>query len=137
MTRDQIHRHFDEMRLAASDDDTEKVVRLYEEAQRNGHEFRLLTSETTDWSWEDGDKFKYATVTQNSKLMLGDEVVAEWRGTYIGEYGSMGTGWWTTMVDSSGPDDGVSELLDILDIDRETPLVPEPIEIVPTGDSAP
>ncbi len=122
----QLQQLFTSMVAAAEDDKEEEVLRLYQQARQLGWEFSIEAGETTHWEEDDG--MKYATVLQDSRLLLGAAVVAQWQETYGGEYGCMGTSWWTMKVDDSGLDDGVDALLNLLDIDRPSPHVPEPVE---------
>lgn len=122
-----IRDFFQQTSSAASENNEEEVNRLLEQLKKNGCEFDVISTEITEWE-EDG-AYKYATVIQNNQLTLGNVVVAEWEKSFIGDYGSMGTGWWVTEFDNSGMADGIEELLDLLEIYFVNPNVPEPIMI--------
>ena len=51
-------------------------------------------------------------------------VVLEWWEEHYGQYGCMGTGWWTEEGPSSGPPSGLVQLLDALNINLPPVEVP-------------
>jgi hypothetical protein len=55
--------------------------------------------------WEEYGNTKNATVRIDYSLQLGGVNVAEWFAEYVGEYGSMGTGWWVSQINYDGPDE--------------------------------
>lgn len=126
MNYEELRLVFREMVEAVDDMDDDRVIDLYSRLKVNGHSLSVKTSETTRWEVVNGTK--YATVLQESQLVVGDLILCRWSEEYAGSYGCMGTGWWVDLVDNGedGIDPSVSELLELCDIYLEDPQVPEP-----------
>lgn len=112
---------------AGEDYDEERINKVLEQAKESGYELTLNNNEIIEW--EEYGNTKNATVRVDYSLQLGGVNVAEWFAEYVGEYGSMGTGWWVSQIESDGPDEGVTEILEAAEIEIDFPEVPEPEEI--------
>ena len=112
---------------AGEDYDQERIKKVLEQAKASGYELTLNNNEIIEW--EEYGNTKNATVRVDYTLQLGGVKVAEWFAEYIGEYGSMGTGWWISQFESDGPDEGITEILEAAEIEIDFPDVPEPEEI--------
>jgi len=124
----QISEFYERIIQAAIEGDDEEVISIYEEAQSSGYEFEVDSNDTTEWE-EGEDGYNWPIVTQANELTLGKVPVTSWKEKWIGEYGSMGTGWWILNVDTEDMQEGIIELLETLDLSVDKPFVPKPVLI--------
>ncbi len=123
-----IKQLFEKMRLAAVEEDTATQLQLFDVAKARGCDFAFSTSDSVKFIRDGGfpDGYPNTEVDCRVTLTLGGVVVASWTETYVGYYGSMGTGWWVEEGESTPLSPGICDLMDTLKLEPPIPVVPEP-----------